>query len=80
MIDAETVRWALTGILGVIMFLWKRTIDDNKLSVAALQLDVQTLKDTRLHKDDFKDFKMELRTQFQDLKDAIKALSTHASE
>lgn len=79
MLDAETVRWVLTGIGGVVMYLWQRSLNTSQKEISDLQVDVQLLKDTRLHKDDFKDFKIELRTQFQDLKEAIKALTPHAS-
>lgn len=80
MMDAETVRWGLTGLAGLIMFLWQRTIKSNESEIGSLKIEVQNLKDTRLHKDDFKDFKLELRVQFQDLKDAIKAITPHGNQ
>jgi hypothetical protein len=79
MMDAETVRWVLTGLAGIVMWYWKRGIDSNEKAIDLLKAEIQGLKDTRLHKDDFRDFKNELRLQFEDLKAAIRDSKFHAS-
>lgn len=51
-----------------------QTIKDHKIAYTALQVDIQNIKNEYLHKNDFKDFKMELRSMFDDLKKDIKEL------
>ena len=72
--DSETIRWIFTGLMGVIMWFWKHNIDGNTTAVAMLKAEIQHLKDTRLHKDDFREFKHELRAQFEEIKIALKEL------
>jgi hypothetical protein len=72
--DAEAVRWALTGLMGLIMWFWKRNMDEVDKEMALLKVDLQHLRDTRVHKDDLREFKHELRMQFDEVKAAIKDL------
>ncbi len=51
-----------------------QTIKDHKIAYTALQVDIQNIKNEYLHKNDFKDFKIELRSMFDDLKKDIKEL------
>jgi hypothetical protein len=78
-VDAETVRWIITALFGVVMWFWKRGIDDGAKELAVMRTEIQLLKDTRLHKDDFREFKVELRAQFEELKTAIRDSKSHAS-
>jgi hypothetical protein len=75
--DAEFLRWALMGLMSLVMYFGKHTIDDLKAAQTALELELQIVKDTRLHKDDFKEFKQELRGQFDEIKQAIRDLKPH---
>jgi hypothetical protein len=77
-VDAETVRWIIMGLMGAVMWFWRRSIDESEKQITLLKAEIQVLKDTRLHKDDFREFKVELRSQFEELKLAIKDLK-HAS-
>lgn len=59
----------------------KRSIDENDAKIRDLQeshkaivLDLQTTKQNYLHKDDFKDFKIELRGMFEEIKQDIRSL------
>lgn len=71
--DAEWVRWALTALMGLIMWFGKRTLDDLKDSNVKLHDELETVKREYLHKNDFKDFKSELKEMFQEFKQDIKA-------
>ncbi len=62
----------------LIMWFLKRTITASEHSIELLQRDVQHLRDTRLHKDDFKEFKLELRSQFDEIKQAIRDIKLSA--
>jgi nicotinic acid phosphoribosyltransferase len=77
--DAETVRWVITALFGAIMWFWKRGIDETAKNMAVMHTEIQLLKDTRLHKDDFREFKVELRAQFEELKTAIRDSKFNAS-
>lgn len=61
------------------MWFWKRGMDENRAEITVLHTEIQSLKDTRLHKDDFREFKLELRQQFEDLKIAIRDSKFNAS-
>lgn len=74
-----------SSLLAITTYFLKRTIDQNdralqelKTSHIALDLNVQNFKqqvrDGYLHKDDFKEFKIELRSMFDELKSDIKSL------
>lgn len=55
----------------------KRTIDQNDSEVKDLKRTVQQIKEQYLHKDDFKDFKAELRSMFDELRMDIRNLQKH---
>ncbi len=79
MMDAEVLRWVITVCLGVLAWFGKKAISDMEHSVDLLKTDIQSLKDTRLHKDDFREFKLELRANFDEIKQAIRDLKTNAN-
>ncbi len=79
--EIELLKWLVLSLLGVSTYFLKRTVEqmdqtikDHKMAHAALQVDVQNIKNEYLHKNDFKDFKIELRSMFDDLKKDIKEL------
>lgn len=79
--EIELLKWLVISLLGVSTYFLKRTVEqmdqiikDHKIAHTALQVDVQNIKNEYLHKNDFKDFKMELRSMFDDLKKDIKEL------
>lgn len=75
--DAEIVRWALTGLMGIVLYFFKRQNDNTDHEIALLKLAIKAVEDTRLHKDDFREFKTELRGQFEEIKQAIRDLKPH---
>jgi hypothetical protein len=63
------------------VYLLKRQVDqldrvlvEYKAAQVLLQADLQNVKNDYLHKNDFKDFKIELRSMFDELKSDIKSL------
>lgn len=79
--EFELLKWIGLAGLSVFTYLLKRGVDqmdtalrDLRLSHATLQADVQNIKNEYLHKNDFRDFKVELRSMFDDLKKDIKEL------
>lgn len=82
----ELLKWIALGLLSTVVYFLKRTMDNiessataQKLAHAQLQVEVQTIKNEYLHKNDFKDFKQELRGMFDDLKSDIRALREHSN-
>lgn len=78
-VDAETVRWALTGLLGLIMWFGKQTLDDIKHEIVLLKEEDQSFKQNYIHKDNFKEFKEELRAMFAEMKSDIKEIARNGS-
>lgn len=72
--DSETLHWIVTGLLGIIVGLFKYTAAQFQKEVDTLKTEVKVLQETRLHKDDFREFKLELRAQFDEIKQAIRDL------
>jgi hypothetical protein len=81
MIESPLLLYFLPLIAGLALYLLKRQIDqldktlvEHKAMILLLQGDVQTIRNDYLHKNDFKDFKIELRSMFDELKQDIKSL------
>lgn len=71
----ETMEWAYLGVstaLGIIMWFLKRTITVNETNIENMRRELAEVKLTYLRKDDFKDFKQELRNQFDEVKEMIR--------
>jgi len=73
--EAQIINWIATGVIGLLGWFMKRTLDQ----VEEQQTDLQKKFDSQeremrnyLHKDDFKEFKVELRLMFDDLKKEIR--------
>ena len=77
MLEAELIKWALFAVLGGFVWFIKRTVDGMDTKITRLETEVSTVKSNYLHKDDFKEFKIELKTMFQEIKDDIKSLREH---
>lgn len=81
MAELEILRWIVTGIMGVAVWFVKRTIDsyDEKLKEQDKQFtqfmkELAEIRRDYLHRDDFKEFKLELRGMFEELKVDIKEI------
>jgi len=74
MIESEVIKWVVMAGLGGLVWFLKRTIDYNDTEVKSLQHEVQLIKEQYLHKNDFKDFKVELRGMFEELRMDIRSI------
>lgn len=77
----QIVSWIITGVAGISLFFFKRTLEDYDERIRTMQKELyetrRELSDVRkdyLHRDDFKEFKAELRTMFEELKTDLKDL------
>ena len=68
----------VTSVLGVLIavagWLMKRTIDAQETKLSHLEDVVDTIKQEYLHKNDFRDFKAELRGMFEEIQRDIRSL------
>jgi Tfp pilus assembly protein PilO len=81
MIDTELIRWLITGACTLVIGFFKYALDkqEDRMKVLESELrsnknDLQTVKQQYLHKDDFKDFKNELRAVFEEIKQDLREL------
>ncbi len=72
--EAEFIKWAALAILGGFTYMMKRELNQKDEAIKELRDDIRNIKMSYLHKDDFKDFKIELRSMFDDLKKDIRAI------
>ena len=77
MADAEIIKWIVIGLMSVGVWFMKRTLDKTERDVEDIKDSIQKIKQDYLHKEDFKDFKTELRGMFEEIKSDIRALPKH---
>jgi hypothetical protein len=83
--EAYIAQTVVSLVLGMIVYFMKRTIETNEKALAAnvvaidnLKAEIAVVKREYLHRDDFKEFKSELREMFQEIKEDIKTLHRSA--
>lgn len=77
MIDPEVGKWlVMAGLSGFVWFM-KRTLNSVEESLQKLKSETDYIKDKYLHKDDFREFKTELRGMFEEIRKDIKELRRH---
>ena len=69
MSEIEIAKWVVMTVMGIAVWFIKTTL-------TRLQDDVEMIKKDYLHKEDFKEFKIELRSMFDDLKKDIRSLNS----
>ena len=81
MIESTLLLYVLPLVAGLALYLLKRQIDqldktlgEHKQMFNSIQSDIQVIRNEYLHKNDFKDFKTELRLMFDELKNDIRGL------
>lgn len=73
--------YLLPIVAAFVIYLLKRQVDqidrqliEHRAKCELIQVEIQNVKNDYLHKNDFKDFKAELRAMFDELKSDIKGL------
>lgn len=75
MAEIEVIRWILYAIgAGFIWFL-KRTVDSNDARLLKLETELNGVKNSYLHKDDFREFKTELKSMFEEIRADIRQIN-----
>lgn len=75
--ELQVLSWVVFSIMGLAMWFLKATITDTKEEIKNLKSELQNVKQDYLHKEDFREFKSELRGMFEDIKRDIRALNPH---
>lgn len=76
--EFQLISLVVNGLLGIAGYFMRTTLAENKSELRRLDSELQTVRREYLHKDDFRDFKVELREMFQEIKKDIKELKTDA--
>ncbi len=74
MTEAALLSWIVTGLLGFGMYLFKRNLEQTQDDIRELKRQQDRIKEDYLHKNDFREFKTELRSMFEEIKTDIKEL------
>jgi hypothetical protein len=72
MSEFEILKWLVMGILSAATFLLKRTVDSYDDKIKNHDKEIAEIRRDYLHRDDFREFKTELRLMFDELKSDIK--------
>lgn len=75
MSEIELAKWIIMTALAGIIYFMKKTQDTNEKRIEELEDSHQRMKGDYLHKDDFKEFKLELRGMFDELRKDIRSLN-----
>lgn len=83
MAEFVTTQWLALGAVSIVMWFLKRTLDkaEDRIKaaedhVALIEKDIHLIKLDYLHKNEFKDFKAELRGMFEEIRTDIRSLHT----
>lgn len=70
--DFEIIRWAIYGLIAIVLWFLRTTIVKVQSDIESVQKDITSIKTDYVHRNDFKEFKIELRLLFDELKQSIK--------
>ncbi len=72
--EIELAKWVIMVALSGVIYFMKKTQETNEKRIDELEHNQSKFKDEYLHKSDFKDFKLELRGMFEEIKTDIRNL------
>lgn len=72
--EVEFLKWIALAIMGGFTYMLKRELNSKDSDIQSLKNAVDHIKQNYLHRDDFKEFKQELRDMFVDIKEDIRAI------
>lgn len=74
MTEFVTTQWLALGAVSIVIWFMKRTIDRAEDRIKQTEDDIQTIQLDYLHKNEFKEFKVEIRSMFEEIKNDIRSL------
>ena len=69
-----TTQWLALGAVSIVIWFMKRTIDRAEDRIKNNEDEIQAIKLDYLHKNEFKEFKIEIRSMFEEIKNDIRSL------
>ena len=75
MTEIEFIKWAILALFGGLVWFLKRTVDTADSRIKALETDLQLVKNEYLHKNDFREFKTELRSMFEEIRKDLRQIN-----
>ena len=75
MAEIEIIKWIVLAIGSGFIWFLKRTLDESTNRITKLEIDVASVKNAYLHKDDFRDFKTELKSMFEEIRADIREIN-----
>ena len=79
MAEIEILKWVVFAVFGGFTWFLKRTLDSAEARIKSLEMDLALVKNDYLHKNDFREFKIELRAMFEEIRTDIREL-THKQQ
>jgi hypothetical protein len=73
--NLEILLWIANAILGGFAWFYKREIGRIDTRLDRLETDLNQVRNSYLHKDDFKEFKQELKSMFEEIKQDIRQIN-----
>jgi len=74
MTESQILQWFVFGLMGVAVWFMKNNITESKERLNKLEQDLSSVKQNYLHRDDFKEFKVELRGMFEEIRKDIRSI------
>jgi len=74
MTESQILQWFVFGLMGVAVWFMKNNITESKERLNKLEQELSSVKQNYLHRDDFKEFKVELRGMFEEIRKDIRSI------
>lgn len=78
--ELEVVKWVVMVLMGIGGWFMRNMVVNTQDDIRAIKHDIDRLKQEKLSKDDFKDFKVELREMFNEIKTDIRDIKNHGPQ
>lgn len=72
--EYQIVEYIVLGALSLVVWFMKRTLDQLETKQTKQDSETQRIKEEYLHKSDFREFKSELRSMFEEIRTDIRDL------
>ncbi len=77
--ELEIIKWFVFAVLSLAVWFLKTTLHNTENTIKELKTELAEVKLAYLHKEDFKDFKLELRVMFDEIKRDLRDIKSHST-
>lgn len=70
------IQYAILGSFSLVLWFMKNTLTATQEKIKVLEEELKLVRQEYLHKDDFREFKQELRYMFEDIKADLRDLKS----